>query len=105
MTGLQLVHDMSKALSIKESLALSILKDVLKYGGKDLRAAPYITMIMDSMKGKTQEEILKALEQTKWKYDHITGSLHPNYFIKILSSIGPTIKEQQTETLNWGKSI
>lgn len=110
MTGLKLVQKRCEELELDFKLHTEFLREVLKIGNKDLRSAPFVNSILESMAGKKLDEIKKALEQLRWKASQINDFIHPNYFIKILkNSKSPQKISQSIDdinlNLNWGKPL
>ena len=112
MTGLKLVSDICKAPGYVSSLEFYTknLKKILKIGGKDLRSAPLVKFVLESMAGRTEDDILKALEVTEEKLKSIDDKvLSPRYFIIVLKN---QIDKSKNHTFNkedvvlqWGRSI
>jgi hypothetical protein len=113
MTGLKLVSDICKSPDYASGLEFYTkpLKKVLKIGGKDLRAAPLVKLILESMSGQKEENILKALEITEEKLKSIDEKvLSPRYFIIVLKNQIDQSKQghifnKEDVVLQWGKSI
>jgi len=109
MTGLKLVEELCRELKLDLKLCTYFLKEVLKIGGKDLRATPYVKMLLASMPGKTSDQLTKALEITKEKHSKMAQGtfLHPRYFIAVLknTAIAEDNSYDLNQNLNWGKSI
>jgi len=108
MASLALVKEMCRERSLDSSSCIDFLKMVLKIGGKDLRTNNQLVMkILDSMRDKPQDEILRALEITTRKSEQIEEDLHPNYFIAVLSKASPNLSQYKDDKANlqWGKSI
>jgi len=109
MTGLKLAEETCRVFRLDKELCTPFLIEILKIGGKDLRSAPFIKLILESMIGKTRDQISRALETTKEKYAGMGDKefLSPKYFIAVLKNT-PVNKQDSyddNQNLNWGKSI